>query len=258
MHAHTCCQHPFVQVTQLCLTLCNLMDYTVHGILQATILEWGAFPFSRGPSQLRNWTLVSALQADSLPAEPQGSPLRLLSWSHCSRIEAFGLRYKVSNRILKVSIILHRWRKHVILGLFAMYPTSAARENIFDDRITVFWPFGASYLGHPNLFKNIPSSSGAQSLKEICLRRVPLCKLLQTHLWAIHAPSLTVLFPSSTVSSGTSPSWPLQVVVRAVLPWLSVACFCFLAVTISRDWCPAKDVFPPGWSPHTRFRQSSI
>ena len=34
-----------VKVTQLCLTLCNPMDYTVPGILQARILEWVAFPF---------------------------------------------------------------------------------------------------------------------------------------------------------------------------------------------------------------------
>ena len=34
--------------TQLCPTLCNPMDYTVHGILQSGILEWVAFPFSRG------------------------------------------------------------------------------------------------------------------------------------------------------------------------------------------------------------------
>ena len=32
---------------QSCPTLCDPMDYTVHGILQATILEWVAFPFSR-------------------------------------------------------------------------------------------------------------------------------------------------------------------------------------------------------------------
>ena len=31
----------WVKVTQSCLTLCNTMDYTVHGILQARILEWG-------------------------------------------------------------------------------------------------------------------------------------------------------------------------------------------------------------------------
>ena len=31
-----------VKVAQLCLTLCDPMDYTVHGILQARILEWEA------------------------------------------------------------------------------------------------------------------------------------------------------------------------------------------------------------------------
>ena len=35
------------------------MDYTVHGILQARILEWVAFPFSRGSSQTRDHTQVS-------------------------------------------------------------------------------------------------------------------------------------------------------------------------------------------------------
>ena len=39
-----------VKVTQLCLTLCVSMDYTVHGILQASILEWVAFPFCSGSS----------------------------------------------------------------------------------------------------------------------------------------------------------------------------------------------------------------
>ena len=48
-----------VKVTQLCLTLCNPMDYTVHGILQARILEWVAFPFSRGSFQPRDQTQVS-------------------------------------------------------------------------------------------------------------------------------------------------------------------------------------------------------
>ena len=54
------------------LTLCDPMDDTVHEILQARTLEWVAFPFSRGSSQPRDQTQVSALQADSLPAEPPG------------------------------------------------------------------------------------------------------------------------------------------------------------------------------------------
>ena len=46
------------EVTQSCPTLCEPMDYRVHGILQARILEWVAFPFSRGSSQLRDQTQV--------------------------------------------------------------------------------------------------------------------------------------------------------------------------------------------------------
>ena len=50
-----------VKVAQSCLTLCDPMVYTVHGILQARILQWGAFPFSRGSSQPRDQTGVSCI-----------------------------------------------------------------------------------------------------------------------------------------------------------------------------------------------------
>ena len=107
-------------VAQLCLTLCDPMDCSppgssVHGILQARILEWVAMPSSRGSSQPRDRTQVCgfagrfftvwdtretqeywrglpcpppgdlpyggiepgspALQADSLPAELPGKPI---------------------------------------------------------------------------------------------------------------------------------------------------------------------------------------
>ena len=61
-----------VKVAQLCPTLCDHKDYTVHGILQASILEWGAFPFSRESSQPRDRIQVSHIAGtDSLAAEPQ-------------------------------------------------------------------------------------------------------------------------------------------------------------------------------------------
>ena len=68
------------EVAQSCLTLCNPMDCSlarssVHGILQARILEWVSISFSRGSSQARDWTRVSALQADTLTSEPPGKPL---------------------------------------------------------------------------------------------------------------------------------------------------------------------------------------
>ena len=51
------------------------MDYTVHGILQARILEWVAFPFSRDLAIPGIKPRSLALQADSLLAEPQGKPI---------------------------------------------------------------------------------------------------------------------------------------------------------------------------------------
>ena len=39
---------------QSCPTLCDPMGYTIHEIIQARILEWVAFPFSRGSSQPRS------------------------------------------------------------------------------------------------------------------------------------------------------------------------------------------------------------
>ena len=50
-----------VKVAQSCLNLCDPMDYTIHGILQARILEWMAFPSSRGFSQPRDQTQVSRI-----------------------------------------------------------------------------------------------------------------------------------------------------------------------------------------------------
>ena len=78
-----------VLVAQLCLTLCDPMDcslpgLSVHGILQARILEWVVIPFSRGSNlgllhrrqilyHLRN--LLSCLREVRPPFKLRGSPL---------------------------------------------------------------------------------------------------------------------------------------------------------------------------------------
>ena len=59
VHTQTLEKKVKVKVAQSCLTLCDPMDYTVHGILQARILERVAFPFSRGSSRPRDQTQVS-------------------------------------------------------------------------------------------------------------------------------------------------------------------------------------------------------
>ena len=65
-----------VLVSQSC-QLCDPMDCSppgssVHGTLQARILEWVAIPFSRRSSQPRDWTQSPILWVDSLPSEPPG------------------------------------------------------------------------------------------------------------------------------------------------------------------------------------------
>ena len=67
---------------QSCLTLCDPMDYSlpgssVHGILQARILEWVAMPSSRGSSPPRDRTQVSCgscIAGGFFTAEPPGKP----------------------------------------------------------------------------------------------------------------------------------------------------------------------------------------
>ena len=58
-----------VKVAQSCPILCDPMNYIVHGILQARILEWVAFPFSRGSPNPEIKPRSSGLQVDSLPAD---------------------------------------------------------------------------------------------------------------------------------------------------------------------------------------------
>ena len=78
-----------VKVAQWCLTLCNPMDYTVHGIIQASILEWVAFP---SPGDLPNPGIElrsPTLQVDSLPDEARGKP---------AVFGAFHFLYKTSSK----------------------------------------------------------------------------------------------------------------------------------------------------------------
>ena len=66
-----------VKVTQFCPILCNPMDYTVHGISRPEY--WSGYPLPSS-GDFPNPGIESrspALQADSLPAEPQGKPFLL-------------------------------------------------------------------------------------------------------------------------------------------------------------------------------------
>ena len=62
------------------------MDYTVLGILQARILVWVAFPFSKVSSQPRDQTRSPALQVDSLPTELSGKPRLFMKFNISSSL----------------------------------------------------------------------------------------------------------------------------------------------------------------------------
>ena len=69
-----------MKFAQSCLTLCDPMEYTVHGILQSRMLEWVNIPFSRGlfPTQGSNPGLLHCRWI-LYQLRHQGSP-RILEW----------------------------------------------------------------------------------------------------------------------------------------------------------------------------------
>ena len=68
-----------LKVAQSCPKVGGPMDSTVHGILQARILQGVAFPYSKGLPNPGIKPRHPTLKVDSLPAEPQGSQ-RMLEW----------------------------------------------------------------------------------------------------------------------------------------------------------------------------------
>ena len=69
-----------VKVTQSCLTLWDPNNYRVQGILQARILAWVAFPFSRGSPQPRDRTQVSNIADRSFYQLSHKRSPRILEW----------------------------------------------------------------------------------------------------------------------------------------------------------------------------------
>ena len=122
-----------MKVAQLCPILCYSMDYIVHGILQARILEWVALPFSMGSSQPRDWAQVShtagrffiswatweALQGNNYSESPYATiiqhcelRLQLCAWkSHAWKVE---FKYNIT-----LNLRLHGYVFFIILCLFA-------------------------------------------------------------------------------------------------------------------------------------------
>ena len=111
-----------MKVTQLCLTLCDPMDYTAHGILQARILEWEAFPFFRGSSQLRDRAQVFS----------QGKP-KNTGVGSLSLLQQFFLTQKLNQGLCHCRQVLYQLSYEGHIYLF-----DCTRSYLWHTRLLVF------------------------------------------------------------------------------------------------------------------------
>ena len=138
------------KLAQLCPTLFHPVD-SVHGILQARVLEWVAFPFSRGSSQPRDLTQgVIALQANSLPAESQGVSFKLFCLSR-----SWGA-YLVSADSSAVEYVVYVSNFWLWAHLGCLFSMEASRALGFG-RVLTKW-FYVSFCQFPKSFIGLESA----------------------------------------------------------------------------------------------------
>ena len=94
-----------VKVAQSCPTLCNPVDGTVHGILQARIWECIDFPFSRGSSQPRGQTQMSNPDLPHFKwilyqGSHKGSPRMVVGWGNFTEEGREGFPEEVALELL--------------------------------------------------------------------------------------------------------------------------------------------------------------
>ena len=156
-----------VKVAQSCLTLCNPMNYTVHGILQARILEWVAIPFSRGSSQPRDRTQVSRIASRFFTSRATKLPPNQMTKTEM--MELFHIRLQ------SIFLILHEAERHPEkLGEDHTAHERSAMERLASDDQCPFRLPMPSILGRRS----------PQSLLSLC------SWLLFTALTAIRLPSI--------------------------------------------------------------------
>ncbi|CAI9171186.1 unnamed protein product [Rangifer tarandus platyrhynchus] len=137
---HHLCRRPIkafymrAKLLQLCPTLCDPIDYSppdssVHGILQARILEWVAMPSSRGSSRLGwNPRLLHLLrwQTGSLPLAPPGKPQSFL---------------RVLQMLLGECVTVRHCRGHHLTPGIAKHSAYPRWSSGSHRGTCIFWPF---------------------------------------------------------------------------------------------------------------------
>ena len=124
----TTCMH-----AESCLTLCDPMDCSppgssVHGILQARILEWAAISSSRGSFQPRDRMCLLCLlhwQANSLPLSHLGIPT---TQAVCDRKAPFKCKGQLTGKKQKTKLV---WGRDSLVG-FNCVPTKKKKKDMLE------------------------------------------------------------------------------------------------------------------------------
>ena len=224
---------------------------SVHRILQARILEWVAMPSSRGSSNPGIKPRSPALQADSLPAEPQGKPkntgvgsLSLLqriflpqesNWGllHCRQI-LYQLNYQgspriyylLSNRLTKMKktlpLLLRRYMSCCLVAkscLISLWPHGLHHARLLCPTISPGVCSNSCPLGrwcHPTISSPVvPFSSCPQSFS--ASGSFPMCRLFASGGQSIRGSASASVFPmkySGLISFGVQIPWAGKIAWR--------------------------------------------
>ena len=167
-----------VKVTQPCPTLCNPMDYTVHGILQARILEWVAF--SRGSSQPRDWTQVSYITGGFLiswATREAIKPSRLFLYQKVIFVQIFSVLFLHFHVLNPFHICLQALQ---FLPVITSFFSAAATAKSLKSCPTLWDPIDSSPSGSP-----IPDILQARTLEWVAISFSNAWK------WKVKVKSLT-------------------------------------------------------------------
>ena len=105
------------------------MDYTVHGILQARILEWVAFSFSRGSSQPRDQTQVSHIEGRFFTSRATRKPKCTSNKIYINRSKVKKKKKKKARMAILISVKeISTNFKHILTCLILWTPWTVARQ----------------------------------------------------------------------------------------------------------------------------------
>ena len=134
-----------VKVSQSCLTLCDPMDYTVNGILQARILEWVAIPFFRGSSQPRDWTQVSCIAGGSITSWAIREAMDMNLGKLWKMVRDREVQYAAVHGVTKDRTLLGDW----------MMTTTSYWSNLISNAIAVITFIVGYFMWMFNIFQKL-------------------------------------------------------------------------------------------------------